>query len=66
MNVQEYGNYRVVAEMARRARRENDRLREQLGQQTEARREFDRQDQEAFDLVRFNLARLRGEVKSGC
>lgn len=66
MNVQEYGNYRAVAEMARRARRENDRLREQLGQQTEASREFDRQDQEAFDLVRFNLARLRGEVKSGC
>ena len=66
MNVQEYVNYRAVAEMARRARRENDRLREQLGQQTEARREFDRQDQEAFDLVRFNLARLRGEVKSGC
>ena len=66
MNVQEYGNYRAVAEMARSARRENDRLREQLGQQTEARREFDRQDQEAFDLVRFNLARLRGEVKSGC
>ena len=66
MNVQEYGNYRAVAEMARRASRENDRLREQLGQQTEARREFDRQDQEASDLVRFNLARLRGEVKSGC
>ena len=61
MNVQEDGNYRAVADMARRARRENDRLREQLGQQTEARREFDRQDQEAFALVRFNLARIHGK-----
>lgn len=60
MNVQEYGNYRAVAEMARRARRENDRLREQLGQQTEARREFDRQDREAFALVRQNRRRMGG------
>ena len=63
MNVQEYGNYRAVAEMARRARRENTRLREQLGEQTEASREFDRQDQEDFFLVRFNRARLKGKGK---
>lgn len=57
---EEICNYRAVADMARRARRENTRLREQLGQQTEARREFDRQDQEDFFLVRFNRARLQG------
>ena len=43
--------YRVVADMARRARRENDLLREQLGKQTEATRTFDRQDREAVMLV---------------
>ena len=60
MNVQEYGNYRAVAEMARRARRENDRLREKLGEVTEERREFDRQDREALALVRQNRRRMGG------
>lgn len=60
---EEICNYRAVAEMARRARRENTRLREQLGERTEASREFDRQDQEDFFLVRFNRARLQGKVK---
>ena len=60
MNVQEYGNYRAVAEMARRARRENDRLREQLGQQTEARREQDRQDQEAQGITLESLDEMAG------
>lgn len=49
--------YIVMAEMHRRCRRENDRLREQLGLRTEAAREFARQDAEVFALVRQNRQR---------
>lgn len=49
--------YIVMAEMHRRCRRENDRLREHLGLRTEAAREFARQDAEVFALVRQNRQR---------
>ena len=49
--------YIVMAEMHRRCRRENDRLREKLRLTTEASREFARQDAEVFALVQGNRER---------
>lgn len=58
MTHEEYAKSRVVAELYRRQRRENERLRAALGQMTEERATFDREDREAFALVKMNRARL--------
>lgn len=60
MNAQEFANCRALAEIYRRSRRENDRLKEALGQQTEASRQFDRENEDVFALVRANRQRCAG------
>lgn len=45
---------RTMAEMNRRLRRENDRLRESLGMETEERKAFDDENVELFDVVHKN------------
>ena len=68
MNAQEFGNYRVMAEMVRKARRECDRLRAenealrkdlQLARSgySSASMEFDRDNAELFEVVNNNHLR---------
>ena len=45
---------RTMAEMNRRLRRENDRLRESLGIETEESKAFDDENVELFDVVHRN------------
>lgn len=45
---------RTMAEMNRRLRRENDRLRESLGMEMKERRTFDDENVELFDVVHRN------------
>lgn len=58
MSPEEFANCRVVAEIYRRQRRENERLKKLLGIQTEADRKFSEQDEAVFALVRHNRERL--------
>lgn len=51
--------YLVIAECYRKSRREIDRLKEELGKQTQASKEFDMEDQAVFSLVRKNRQRLQ-------
>lgn len=71
MNAQEFGNYRVMAEMVRKARRECDRLRAenealrkdlQLARSgySSASMEFDRDNAELFEVVNNNHLRHCG------
>ena len=57
MSPEEFANCRVVAEIYRRQRRENERLKRALGIQTEASRKFAEEDEAVFALVRQNRAR---------
>lgn len=50
----EVAQLRTMAEMNRRLRRENDRLRESLGMETEERKAFDDENVELFDVVHRN------------
>lgn len=50
--------YLVIAECYRKSRREIDKLKEALGKQSEASREFDRENQDVFDLVKKNRQRI--------
>ena len=72
MNAQEFGNYRVMAEMVRKARRECDRLRAenealrkdlQLARSgySSASMEFDRDNAELFEVVNNNHRRNCGQ-----
>ena len=45
MNPKDLANYRALAEVCRRVRRENDRLKELLGVQTQSAREFDAENE---------------------
>ena len=58
MSPEEVANCRVVAEIYRRQRRENERLKKLLGIQTEASRTFAEEDEAVFALVRMNRARV--------
>lgn len=68
MNAHEYAQFRAAAELYRRCKRENEKLRDRLALETEASRVFDQQDQDVFNLVHMNRARMKGdvEVKGGC
>lgn len=57
MNQEELVKLRTVTEIARRTRRENDRLREALGQYTKAEQKFDRENVELFAVVHKNHRR---------
>lgn len=68
MNQQEFAQCRASAELYRRCRRENDRLREELVQKevqirelmrTVAKLEADREDAGAIGLVQLNRARVK-------
>lgn len=59
MNQNDFANYRALAEVCRRVRRENDRLKEMLGVQTQSAREFDAENEDVFALVRMNRARMQ-------
>lgn len=50
----EVAQLRTMAEMNRRLRRENDRLRESLGMETKERKTFDDENAELFDVVHKN------------
>lgn len=50
----EVAQLRTMAEMNRRLRRENDRLRESLGMETKERKAFDDENVELFDVVHRN------------
>lgn len=58
MSPQEFANCRVVAEIYRRQRRENERLKAALGIRQKADEEFDRENEDVFALVRSNRKRL--------
>lgn len=58
MNPNDFANYRALAEVCRRVRRENDRLKQLLGVHTQSEREFDRENEDVFALVRMNRARM--------
>lgn len=58
MSPEEFANCRVVAEIYRRQRRENERLKKALGIRLEADRKFSEEDEAVFALVRMNRARL--------
>lgn len=59
MNPNDFTNYRALAEVCRRVRRENDRLKQMLGVHTQSEREFDRENEDVFALVRMNRARMQ-------
>lgn len=50
----EVAQLRTMAEMNRRLRRENERLRESLGMETKERKAFDDENVELFDVVHKN------------
>lgn len=54
----EHEKYLVISECYRRSRREIDKLKEALGRQSEASREFDRENQDVFSLVQKNRQRV--------
>lgn len=54
MTPNETTQLRTMAEMNRRLRRENDRLRESLGMETKERKAFDDENVELFDVVHRN------------
>lgn len=54
MTPNETTQLRTMAEMNRRLRRENDRLRESLGMETEESKAFDGENVELFDVVHRN------------
>lgn len=58
MSPQEFANCRIVAEIYRRQRRENERLKEALGIRKKENQQFDRENEDVFALVRFNRQRL--------
>lgn len=58
MSPQEFANCRVVAEIYRKQRRENERLKAALGIRTEEAKQFDQENEDVFALVRQNRARL--------
>lgn len=58
MSPQEFANCRVVAEIYRRQRRENERLKAELGIRQQADREFDRENEDVFALVWMNRKRF--------
>ena len=58
MSPQEFANCRVVAEIYRKQRRENERLKAALGIRTEEAKQFDQENEDVFALVHQNRARL--------
>ena len=58
MSPEEFANCRVVAEIYRRQRRENERLKKALGIRTEADRKFSEEDEAVFAMVHQNRARI--------
>ena len=58
MSPQEFASCRVVAEIYRKQRRENERLKAALGIRTEEAKQFDQENEDVFALVRQNRARL--------
>lgn len=57
MQPNEIENLRTLAEISRKLRRENERLREQLGQLTESQRKFDAETEELFRMIEKNRKR---------
>lgn len=64
MNAMEYAKCRQAAVLYRNKCRQVVRLQEAMGIYTAQAREFDRQDEAVFSLVRANRARLR-EARRG-
>lgn len=62
MTTNDIAQLRTLSEIARRLRRENERLREALGQATEAQRKFDEESEELFRLVEENRKRSMPNV----
>lgn len=57
MQPNEIEKLRTLAEISRKLRRENERLREQLGQLTESQRKFDAETEELFRMIEKNRKR---------
>lgn len=57
MSPQELADCRVFAEIYRRQRRENERLKAALGIRTEEAKQFDLENEDVFALVRQNYVR---------
>ncbi len=57
MDPNELAKFRAVSEIARNYRRQNNMLREALGQQTQERKQFDAENVELFAVVHRNHRR---------
>lgn len=57
MDQNELAKFRATSEIARNYRRQNERLREALGQYTESQRKFDEENVELFAVVNKNHRR---------
>lgn len=57
MDPNELAKFRAVSEIAKNYRRQNERLREALGQQTQDRKKFDEENVELFAVVHRNHRR---------
>ena len=57
MDQNELAKFRATSEIARNYRRQNERLREALGQYTESQRKFDNENVELFAVVHKNHRR---------
>ncbi len=57
MNTNDAAKLRIFADHLRRYRRENEQLREALGQETESSRAFDQENAELFQVVHANHER---------
>lgn len=57
MQLYEIEKLRALTEISRKLRRENERLREQLGQITEAQKKFDEESEELFRFIEQNRKR---------
>ena len=57
MDQNELAKFRATSEIARNYRRQNERLREALGQYTESQRKFDEENVELFAVVHKNHRR---------
>ncbi len=59
MNASDTAKLKIFAESLRRYRREIERLKEALGQETEGSRAFDKENEEVFQIVHANHERVR-------
>ena len=57
MDPNELAKFRAASEIARNYRRQNERLREALGQQTQELKQFDAENVELFEVVHRNHRR---------